>query len=284
MRWRLLLTAVTTALLCAVLPAVASAQAGGVPWVTVDPVIAGQPQAGQTLTTRAEWTGDPTPTVAWRWQRCSAADDSCSSIGGANKDTYVVAAADIGSRLRVRLTITNPVGEDVHFSDFTAVVQAAPPAPTPSPAPNPSPAPPTATPAAPAPSPVSPGGSQASLPPPLLDPFPVVRIRGLLTPTGARITLFTVRMPGGDVALDVRCRGASCPVRKITGRSSDQPLVRLRRFERKLEAGTRFDIKVTQRSRIGKWTTIVIRRGKPPKRSDQCAYPDVREPVPCPSG
>ena len=59
MRWRLLLTAVTTALLCAVLPAVASAQAGGVPWVTVDPVIAGQPQAGQTLTTTARMDRRP---------------------------------------------------------------------------------------------------------------------------------------------------------------------------------------------------------------------------------
>jgi hypothetical protein len=73
-------------------------------------------------------------------------------------------------------------------------------------------------------------------------------------------------------------------VKKIAGRSSDQELVRLRRFERRLRAGTRFDIKVTERDRIGKWTRIVIRRGAPPKRSDRCAYPDVRKPAPCPSG
>jgi len=284
-----LLAGVATTLLYALLPAVASAQDGGVPWVTVDPVIAGTPREGQTLTTTAEWIGDPMPTAAWRWQRCSAAA-SCSSIAGATSDRYIAAAADVGSALRVRLTVTNTKGEDVHYSELTAVVQAAPPPPPPSPTPTPTPSTSTSTPtpnptSTPSvmPAPVPPAVTPASVLPPLLDPFPVVRIRGLLTPTGARITLFTVRVPS-DVKVAVRCRGASCPSQRFAGRSSSESLIRLRRFERRLRAGTRLSIKVTQPGRIGKWTTILIRRGAAPKRSDRCAYPQVRLPAPCPSG
>jgi hypothetical protein len=125
--------------------------------------------------------------------------------------------------------------------------------------------------------------SSAAALPPLLDPFPVVRIRGFLTATGARINLLTVRVPA-DVLVAVDCRGKSCPVRQLARRASAQSRIRLRRFERRLGAGTRLAIKVTQRGRIGKWTTIVIRRGVAPKRWDQCAYPDARVPAPCPSG
>ena len=275
-----------TAVFAALLPAVASAQGRGVPSVTSDPVIAGTPEVGQTLT--AEWTGDPTPTATWQWLRCSATDDAdCSPIPGATSGSYVLTTADIGSKLCVEL-VTNTRGSDVHPAvvhhavEHTEVVRAAPP-PVPSTSPTPTSTPsatptPTVTAAA-----VSPAETLASIPPQLLDPFPVVRIRGLLTPTGARITLFTVRVPG-DVALDVRCRGASCPARQVAARSSAQSLIRLRRFERQLRAGTRLAIKVTQRGWIGKWTKLVIRRGAAPKRSDQCAYPGLGHPAPCPSG
>jgi hypothetical protein len=291
MRWRsvtrALLAGVATTLLSALLPAVASTQTGGEPSVTSDPIIAGTPEVGRTLTVAAQWTGNPTPTATWQWLRCSATDDSeCSPIPGATADSYVVNAADIGSKLCVELTVTNTKGTDVHHAaEHTAVVQAAPPAPTPSPTPTPTPTPtpnPTPTPSV-TPAPLPPAVTPASGPPPLLDPFPVVRIRGLLTPTGARITLFTVRVPS-DVFVAVLCRGASCPTQRFTRRASTQSLIRVRRFERRLRAGTRLSIKVTQPGRIGKLTTIVIRRGAAPKRSDQCAYPQVRLPAPCPSG
>jgi hypothetical protein len=116
----------------------------------------------------------------------------------------------------------------------------------------------------------------------LLRPFPVVRLRGRLTRTGARITLFTVRVPAG-VVVRVRCRGESCPARRLTRRSSVRRTVRLERFERRLRAGTRLTIMVTSAGRIGKWSTIVIRRGAAPRRSDQCAYPDAGAPAPCPA-
>ena len=281
MRWRsvttrpLLTMAAATVLLWALMPALASAHAA------VDPliVISGTPREAQTLT--AGWIGGPVPTVSYQWLRCSATnDDDCTPIEGATSKTYVASAADIGSKLCVELRVTN-TGVLHHADEHTAVIQAAPPAPppsTPTPGPTATPSdtatPPAATPAA---------GLQASLPPTLLDPFPIVRIRGVLTSAGARITLFTIRVPS-SVSVDVRCRGASCRQQGFTGRTSDQSLIRLRRFERPLRAGTRLAIKVTQAGRIGKWTTIVIRRGAAPKRSDQCAYPNARVPAPCPSG
>jgi hypothetical protein len=289
MRWRsvttrpLLTLAAITVLLCALMPSLASAQAPGVPSITVDPVIAGTPQEGQTLTATAAWTGNPAPTVSWQWLRCSATDDQCSPIAGATSDRYVAAAADIGWELCVELTVTNARGTDAHHAgEHTAVIQAAPAAPPPPPTTTPdlttTPTV-TGTPSAPTPA----AGVQAALPPTLLEPFPIVRIRGVLTSAGARITLFTIRVPS-SVSVDVRCRGASCRRQGFTGRTADQSLIRLRRFERPLRAGTRLAIKVTQAGRIGKWTTIVIRRGAAPKRSDQCAYPNARVPAPCPSG
>ena len=281
MRWRsvttrpLLTMAAATVLLWALLPALASAHAA------VDPliVISGTPREAETLT--AEWIGGPVPTVSYQWLRCSATnDDDCTPIEGATSKKYVASAADIGSKLCVELRVTN-TGVPHHADEHTAVIQAAPPAPppsTPTPGPTATPSntatPPAATPAA---------GLQASLPPTLLDPFPIVRIRGVLTSAGARITLFTIRVPS-SVSVDVRCRGVSCRQQGFTGRTSDQSLIRLRRFERPLRAGTRLSIKVTQAGRIGKWTTIVIRRGAAPKRSDRCAYPNARVPAPCPSG
>lgn len=108
----------------------------------------------------------------------------------------------------------------------------------------------------------------------------VVRIRGLLTSMGARINLFTVRVPD-DVFLVIRCQGRSCPVHRFERRS---PTGRLARLRRELLAGPRLVIKVFQSGAIGRWSTIVTRRAAPPRRSDQCAYPDARLPAPCPSG
>ena len=46
-------------------------------------------------------------------------------------------------------------------------------------------------------------------------------------------------------------------------------------------AGTRLVIGVTEPGRIGKRTTIVIRRGKAPRRIDHCLMPGARKAVRC---
>jgi hypothetical protein len=125
--------------------------------------------------------------------------------------------------------------------------------------------------------PTSAGGGGFSAAPLMLDPFPVVRIRGQLTPTGARVTLFTVRATRGTLIV-VRCRGESCPIRRFSRRAAR---TRVRPLERHLLAGTRLLVRVTKPGYIGKWTRIVIRRGAVPRRSDRCLYPGAGEPVRC---
>jgi hypothetical protein len=170
------------------------------------------------------------------------------------------------------------------------------PSPDPSPSPSPSPLPdlhPVAPDATPAPMLATSGVSGAAVTPPvggaapstaaaprLLRPFPIVRIRGRLTPAGARVTLLTVRAPHG-ARITIRCRGRSCPGRRLARTAR---LTRIRRLERNLAAGTRLDVTVTRPDRIGKWTTIRIVRGAPPKRRDRCVLPGGKSPVACPVG
>jgi hypothetical protein len=113
--------------------------------------------------------------------------------------------------------------------------------------------------------------------PRLLTPFPVVRIKGVLTPQGARVTLFTVRAPRG-ARVTVVCRGGGCPVRRWgPARGS----ARLRPFERPLRSGTTLTVTVTRASFVGKLTVIVIRRGAPPRRVDRCLVPGASRPLRC---
>jgi hypothetical protein len=113
----------------------------------------------------------------------------------------------------------------------------------------------------------------------MLKPFPVVRVRGFLTPNGVRITLFTVRAPQG-ARIVARCRGHGCPARRLTARS--QGLTHLRRFERAVPVGVRFLVLVTARRRIGKYAAITVRRGRAPARVDRCVNPGSRTPTSCP--
>ncbi len=263
-------------------PAAAAAQTA--PAFTERPAVAGTPRESEDLTATASWTGDPAPTVAWQWLRCEEARSSrCQPIAEATSSTYRIAADDVGSRLRVRVALESTAGLADARSEATAVVEPAPKTePEPEPEPQPS-APPPATfdaPAnpivEPAPAPAPSGGER----PPLLDPFPIVRIRGWLTRTGARVTLLTVRAPRG-ARIAARCQGRSCPVRRLARTAS---LIRLRALQRHLRAGTRLDITVRKAGYIGKWTTIVIRAGRPPRRADRCVLPGARRPTPCPAG
>lgn len=245
------------------------------------PVIGGTAQVGETLVASAPWEGEPPAAVAWQWQRCDvdAKKVTCQPIRGATGDRHQLTDADLGHRLRVKLT----AGGKSELSALTDVVQAAPPpapAPVPSPTPDPSPSPTTtSTPPTPSSSTTVPLSVPSEAPPRMLDPFPIVRIRGSLTDDGARVTLLTVRGPR-DAQISVRCRGLSCPRRRLAVATA---VTRLRPFERELRAGTRLDIKVVRPGWIGKWTVLTIRRGAPPRRSDRCVYPGGRRPVRCPA-
>jgi hypothetical protein len=273
----------------ALAPAAAEARP---PRITEPPVIAGTPQVGATLAAQdADWDGRPEPVASWQWMRCESTDQrSCRAIDDATGTTYTIAATDLGKRLRVLLLVRNEDGWAWSLTAPTAAVAAAPepepqpePVPEQEPAPGPGPdasGPVTPAPATPTPTAPAPTGEvrdERAAKPRMMRPAPIVRIRGRLNRAGARITLLTVRAPRG-ARITLRCAGRSCPAKRW-GRVAS--LIRIGRFEGVLRAGTRLVISVTKPGRIGKHTTIVIRRGKAPTRSDRCLLPGARKPVRC---
>jgi PKD repeat protein len=112
----------------------------------------------------------------------------------------------------------------------------------------------------------------------LMSPFPVVRLAGRLTRTGASIRVLSIR-----ARVTVRCRGRTCGRHRRLAQTARSRSVRFRRFERRLRAGTRIEIFVTQPFRIGKYTRFGIRRGHAPARVDRCLKGTVLRPITCPS-
>jgi hypothetical protein len=112
----------------------------------------------------------------------------------------------------------------------------------------------------------------------MLRPFPVVRIKGFLTPDGARLSLLTVRAPA-RARISVRCRGTGCPRRNWAHAVN---LVHVLPFQRVLRAGVTLTIRVARRRYIGKYTQIVVRRGQAPSRRDACLFSSSPRPRRCP--
>jgi hypothetical protein len=115
----------------------------------------------------------------------------------------------------------------------------------------------------------------------LMNPFPIVRIVGLVTRRGTRIRLLTVRAPVG-ATIFVRCRRKRCSRRsRARGRGMRKP-VRFRRFERRMRAGTIVEVSVGRSDAIGKFTRFRIRAGRRPSRADRCLLPGATAGTPCP--
>jgi hypothetical protein len=242
--------------------------------------------SGETLTAvGATWETNRTPVVTFRWVRCDGTDaeSDCEPIDGAAGTSYTLTDADVGQYVRVWLNVRSGDATANAVSDPTPLVAAKPPAPAPPPTPPPSPAPPPAAPPAAAivpPAPATPTGAVAgeqSSALRWLSPFPVVRIKGWLTASGAQVTLLTVRAPRG-AKITVRCRGLHCP-RKHFARAT--ALVHLKPYQRLLRGNMRLEISVTRRGFVGKRTIITLRTGKPPTRRDLCLYPGVSRAKSC---
>jgi hypothetical protein len=112
----------------------------------------------------------------------------------------------------------------------------------------------------------------------LMNPFPIVRIAGRFTSVGARIKLLVIDAPKG-AKVSIRCHGGGCPFKKQVRPAA---LVRVKKLERVLRAGTTVKVYVTQRGVIGKYTRLKIRSGKPPARTDLCVPPESWHPIRCP--
>jgi len=104
---------------------VAPATSTVAPKSTALPVITGTARVGQTLTTNdGSWTGNPT-SFAYQWQRCDADNTGCTNVVGATAKTYLLRTADLGFRLRVKVTARNAKGATTATSATTGIVAPA---------------------------------------------------------------------------------------------------------------------------------------------------------------
>jgi hypothetical protein len=133
---------------------------------------------------------------------------------------------------------------------------------------------------------VAPGTATPTVPPDggtverrLMRPFPVVRLKGRITGSGAFIDLLSVTAPR-NATIKVRCRGRSCPARVPTRPGGRR---RISELHRQLAAGTVITVRVIRGWTYGKYTRFVIRRGRRPERRDSCLRGWTRRPVRCPA-
>jgi hypothetical protein len=90
--------------------------AGTAPVNTVAPVISGNLQVGQTLsTTDGTWTGTATIVYTYQWKRGG------SDIAGATNSTYVLAVADAGQAITCVVTGTNGIGNSTGTSNSLTI-------------------------------------------------------------------------------------------------------------------------------------------------------------------
>jgi hypothetical protein len=120
----------------------------------------------------------------------------------------------------------------------------------------------------------------------VLQPFPLVRIAGIVRNSGIRVRLLAVEA-GAGARSTVTCNGRGCPVRAQTrvapSVTRGRVWVRFRGLERFLPAGVGLEIRVTKAQKIGSYTRFVIRRHRLPTRLDTCLDPGGIKPITCPS-
>lgn len=115
-----------------------------------------------------------------------------------------------------------------------------------------------------------------------LVPSPIVRVTGVVRGSRTQLQTLSVRAPSGS-RVESRCRGRGCPYRRrVTRVASGRGAVSLAALRGRYRAGVLIEVFVTQPERLGKYTSLRTRRGKPPLRSDGCARADVRTRVKCP--
>ena len=123
---QLVLVAVTASALTALaaVAGFAEAQSAVPPSNAENPSVVGTAQDGQLLVAKdGEWAGTNPMTFTYQWQRCNAAG-ACVDVANATAKAYRVATADVGSRLRARVSARNADGTAAEATAQTAVVVA----------------------------------------------------------------------------------------------------------------------------------------------------------------
>lgn len=95
------------------------------PRSTTAPAIAGAPLVGSLLhVDGGTWSGFPSPTLTFRWQRCDATGSGCADIPAAQGADYRVRTGDVRYPLRAVVTAVNSAGSFTAFSAPTAPTAA----------------------------------------------------------------------------------------------------------------------------------------------------------------
>ena len=157
----------------------------------------------------------------------------------------------------------------------------------------PAPVTPTPDPTPPVTTPVTSTAPVTSTPskPQLLSPFPLVRISGTLTSTGAHIKLLSVRAPRGAlvrVTVTPSCRrlrhaSRRCRVLHAAATVGRSDAIDFRGLARAYRNGTVIVVRVWRADLIGKYTRFTILRGRAPRRVDQCLVPSATHGSRCPT-
>jgi hypothetical protein len=122
----------TIGLAALVLPAGGTTATAAAPQNTREPVVSGRAEQGRTLTaSRGRWTGKEPISYAFHWVRCSPGGglpdgSDCTFISGARSSRYSPTGADVGLRLRVRVTARNSDGSRTVASNPTELVVGPP--------------------------------------------------------------------------------------------------------------------------------------------------------------
>lgn len=257
-RWALAVPLAATVLcLVALLSAVLAAPVAAAPPTASITYAPATPVAGDTVTFTARAQDSDGRVTTYQWEL----DDNGDFADG--EGPQVTRTYDRAGTYRVYLRVVDDSGEAFVVYTDIVVADTAPSEPQPVP---PASAPEAPPPAAPAPA--------------LLDPFPVVRVAGRVTSTGARLTLVSVSAATGTRVVAF-CRGQGCRVPRIVVRTRTARQ-RFKRLEGDYRPGARLVFRIASRDRVGKYTRVVVRRGITPARTDQCLWPGRTAPRACP--
>ena len=92
------------------------------PTVEAGPTFSGTARVGAVLTAgEGTWNGSPNA-FRFQWRRCDPRGGDCAPIAGAASQTYRLAPADAGRRLRVAVTAENAAGTRTTVSNASSLV------------------------------------------------------------------------------------------------------------------------------------------------------------------
>jgi hypothetical protein len=108
------------------------------------------------------------------------------------------------------------------------------------------------------------------------------------TVRGKRVTIDRLLITSGrdDMAVEFRCSGRGCPVKRRDGarprRGRVNVLDAIERYRRRFRAGQTLEVRVTSPARMGKVVRYRLVRGKTPVGTTLCLAPGAKTPRRCP--